>query len=112
MKPSTLEALKLSIAKWETNAKAQHWREVDIGANSCQLCRFFNRDGMVYNQCFGCPVLAHTGRPYCGETPYSEVFLTMHKFEEDENCMELDELRKLCQAEVDFLKSLLPTGEK
>lgn len=88
MDADTLEALRGSIAKWE-GIVAGTVR--DMGMSNCPLCQKF-----AYprgNECRGCPVAERTGRSDCRGTPY---------YEHDE------EKPETAQAELDFLKSLLP----
>ena len=42
----------------------------------CAFCkRFCNFVGSAYfHPCGRCPIYKHTGRSYCGETPYNDVY--------------------------------------
>lgn len=87
MAPKVLEALRGSIAKWEgIVAGIAH----DEGPLNCPLCQMFHRRTM----CRGCPVMDRTGQDSCKGTPYDN-------YDRDLN-------PAWAQAEVDFLKSLLP----
>lgn len=93
MPAATLEALRGSIAKWEAIVSGTG---TDEGAENCALCRLFHTD---YREdgglgCHGCPVRARTGRPLCMGSPYDDC----HESPTEEQA----------QAELDFLKSLLP----
>lgn len=92
MTKKTLKALRGSIQKWE---KIVEGTGVDQGVYNCPLCQLFYR-----LDCKGCPVFERTGYPFCDKTPYREW---------EDDCT--PELKKLAQAEVDFLKSLLPKEE-
>ncbi len=93
MTPSTLAALRGSIAKW--------WAIVDgtgrdKGPSNCPLCGLFYRDN-----CVGCPVREAAGDDLCCGTPYEEWADAV-----------TDEARaEAAQAELAFLVSLLPDGE-
>lgn len=84
MDPATLVALKGSIAKWEG---------IVAGGpeGDCPLCLMFFRGRPIEDICVGCPVMERTGRRMCRGTPYWD-----------------DTNPKQAQAELDFLKSLLP----
>ena len=108
MDPKTLTALKASITKWEQNLKARSPYEVEISPVSCSLCTLFHQD-----DCEGCPVSEKTGQSRCFSTPFRAADLALTDWEEvDKNSALRDAWRKAAQAEVDFLKSLLPEGEQ
>lgn len=110
MPAETLAALKASIAKWERNAVAESWREASIGFISCALCSLY------YSSCVGCPVMESTGVRGCVKTPYEDVesarnawMFCMQRGGSESQAREA--FRTAARAEVEFLKSLLPTGE-
>lgn len=118
MDKRTYEALLGSITKWESIVAGFLKNK---GAHNCPLCKMFNDS--FSNECAGCPVKDKTGAPYCIDSPYKEyeeredyfistfdiVFLDLNdKRLTDE---QKKELRSLAQAELDFLRSLLPTEE-
>jgi hypothetical protein len=95
MDARTLEALKGSIAHWKRVVRAP--RQTPVGSRFCQLCAVFNvavEDRR--SACKGCPVRARTRRAHCLGSPF-------HAFLQERN-------RETAQAELDFLKSLLPKG--
>ena len=108
MPPKTLAALQNSIAKW---------REVAAGADErgwtdCPLCLLFlvGPNGRPKNRyddpCVGCPVSAHTNKPYCKGTPYDAWIAYDPPYSEKAS----EKRTRLAQAELDFLISLLPPG--
>jgi hypothetical protein len=104
----TKKALEESIAKWEQNveyAKISEFDKIQISWKDCPLCSLY------YNQednCVGCPVYNNTGRRRCLNTPYHDVV----SYIKTTRTCSAHIITKACQAEVDFLKSLLPqTGE-
>jgi hypothetical protein len=97
MDKKTLAALKRSIEKWEGNASGRYVR---TGVYDCPLCGLFWND-----RCSGCPVQARTGSKYCKASPYDYA----EQAREGGDAMLF---RKASQKEVEFLKSLLPEGEK
>lgn len=101
MDAKTLEALRGSIAKWEGIVAGE---EVDDGGDNCPLCQIFNASTDRRDPaCNGCPVRERTGMPFCSGSPYADAV----DAEEDEGA-DSDEYRVAAQAELDFLKSLLP----
>ena len=97
-------ALRGSIAKWEAIVAGTG---TDRGGANCPLCEvFYDKD------CFGCPVSKVVGTKYCEGTPYYRVSFghdtRIGDLPEDEQ----PEARRTAQAELDFLRSLLPTDEE
>ncbi len=94
MDTKTLTALKGSILKWE---KIVEGTEECFGSSNCPLCFLFNNDSARYEGvcCLGCPVAATTGKQFCRDTP----FYHHQRYPTIGNA----------QAELDFLRSLLPT---
>lgn len=105
MDKETLTALKASIAKWEENASVAKTMDILIDASDCPLCDLFNGEGV----CDGCPVSERTGQTACDDTPYYDAYDAYRKIIGN---MSLPPFRKAAKAEVEFLKSLLPDGEK
>lgn len=113
MDAATLEALRGSVKKWEGIVAGT---VVDEGPTNCPLCRMFYRKDTDGERapCAGCPVSAYTGQPGCDGTPYGTY--AEHEYEAHGHfrhkchAPDCDEGRRLAQAEVDFLKSLLPEG--
>lgn len=93
MDERTLEALKGSIAHWEQ--VVANPGTTPIGPYECPLCHLFNSGAS--DGCSGCPVAQFTGKPGCHGTPY--------------NAFRFNRTAETAQAELDFLKSLLPEGE-
>lgn len=107
MKRKTLAALKKSIKHWERNIAAETHSEVSIGAADCPLCLEFI-DHNPCHPCVGCPVMKKTGRPRCFSTPYylaRDVYWSWR-----DGSLTREAWRAEAQDELDFLKSLLPTG--
>jgi hypothetical protein len=100
MDAKTLEALKGSIKKWEGIVKGEI---MDNGIDNCPLCELY----FGGYECQPCPVYLKTKRIDCDETPYMDwvAFWDGKSVDKTANC---PESRRLAQAEVDFLKSLLP----
>jgi hypothetical protein len=103
MDPRTLEALQASIAHWERNVAAVEPHEVSTGPGSCALCRMFFWEKDV---CQGCPVATHPDNTGCRGTPYSDAFKAWGLWLRQKAPRQ--EFRIAAQAELDFLKSLLP----
>lgn len=107
MDAATLEALKKSIEHWDWNSKAEKPEDVRVGRTYCALCDLF----WLY-ACEGCPVLAKTTRKGCSLTPY-ETALDEYQvwIDNPEYSGFRRHFKAAAQAELDFLKSLLPEGE-
>lgn len=101
MPKRTLKALKGSIAKWEAIVAGTG---EDNGSDNCPLC-----DAFIDRFCEGCPVKQKTGLSFCGGSPYGEF--SRHSAVLGTNRATTPELVALAQAELDFLRSLLPEGE-
>lgn len=98
MNERTLTALKGSIAKWEAIVAGTG---EDKCSNNCPLCQMCGRD------CIGCPVMDKTGREGCANTPW-EKWDAEFGFYSDKRMADTPERKRLAQAELDFLRSLLP----
>lgn len=103
MPPETLAALKATISHWETNLVRAKTREpLSMGTLACPLCRKF-----VADDCAGCPIYLHTGEFSCHGTPYASIYRHQRDailFDDHYH----EKLVRLVQAELDFLRSLLP----
>lgn len=111
MTPETLTALRGSIVKWRGIVAGT---TEDMGTENCPLCALFYGD---HGTCVGCPVSEATSATCCGGTPYdrwSDYWAPSAESNWDLKHVpleQLDEIRALAQAELDFLISLLPKGE-
>jgi hypothetical protein len=106
MKPSTLKALKASIKHWEANAAAVEPDAASLSASDCALCmRFYE----LYGVCNGCPVMERTGKELCRKTPYTRAIGALDAWHAGGTGTKF---RAVARAELDFLKSLLPTKAK
>lgn len=110
MPASTLTALEGSIAKWEAIVDGT---DADRRTSNCPLCRLFLNKEDENGGCSGCPVRDAANCDGCGNTPYVD-WATHHRNAQhvmDVLSVECDECQRLAQAELDFLKSLLPTAK-
>lgn len=94
MDAKTLKALHGSIAKWEGIVAGTM---DDRGEDNCPLCKLF-----LKKNCEGCPVFEKTLEEGCHGTPYRQTLRAKSTEEYDSHA----------QAELDFLKSLLPKEAK
>ena len=101
MNKKTLEALKASIRHWEENLATDDPGKASTHAFYCALCRLFSDD-----DCAGCPV-AEAVAENCWDTPFSAASRGINKWRAG-GPKPVAEI----QAEIDFLKSLLPEGER
>lgn len=104
MKEKAITALKQSIEHWEKIVAGDDSEQ--IGSFHCALCRQYHA-----KECRGCPVKARTGLKYCFGSPFEAI--------EDfaDRCLmpiknSDPEFTPLAQAELDFLKSLLPKSDR
>ena len=99
-------AIKASVAKWE--AIAEHLKEnpdeevYNFEGGTCSLCTLFYKvpddpDEIDEVPCLKCPVYKKTGKHECHDTPFWDFF----------DNQSIDS----ANAEVKFLKSLLPKGK-
>lgn len=100
MTAETLEALKGSIAKWEAIVAGTG---EDNGDSDCPLCQLFSGPW-----CGACPVKARTGFDRCSGSPYTEWLKATGLKKNFPVRVTSDVERVAAQAELDFLKSLLP----
>lgn len=96
MDAKTLIALRGSIAKWEGIVQGT---VKDEGPDNCPLCLLFYND-----DCEGCPVSEATGETCCDDSPYP-IYWGIANGQRDGDPV------AAAQAELDFLKSLLPPEE-
>ena len=106
MDKETEAALRESIKHWEENVAAQDPKEVGVLASDCALCiKFFD-----FGACNGCPVAKRTGLARCNGTPFEEAFDAEAYWWKNPSSAEAKAtFKSAAQAELDFLKSLLPT---
>ena len=127
MDERTLTALEGSIAKWQAIVDGTG---LDKGADNCPLCNEFSNvsdadadgdEAWRSDGCDGCPVSEKAGTSSCGRTPYEEwsAYVWDHRnkgagVERESGGSYFDyrvfdaRSKELAQAELDFLKSLLP----
>lgn len=101
MTKKTLAALRASIRHWELMRDDPHGPERPTG-DMCALCNLF-----LDKECAGCPVAQRAGHLMCKGTPYHYahwLFYTIPLPDAD--------WRRAAQAEIKFLKSLLPKQRK
>ncbi len=106
MSRATLRALKASIRHWQDNVEAEMPQQASTGESGCALCANF-----IAEECQGCPVKQKTGRKYCDRSPYRRARAAYVKWAEYNSLVNHTKFRAAAQAELDFLRSLLPTGE-
>lgn len=101
MNDPTLAALQDSIAHWERMRDDRAETPEQPIAPDCALCRLFYTSRPSPTCCYGCPVYTTTSQQFCRGTPYAEA----ERAYDDPNEFAWKEA---AQAEIDFLKSLLP----
>lgn len=97
MDPKTHTALLGSIDKW---TRIVAGTSTDHGSRDCPLCALF-----IDSDCVGCPVAARTGHDSCHHSPYYDFKYVERNFHRTRP----DLVTKAAIAELDFLKTLLPT---
>lgn len=109
MDEKTLTALQGSIKKWEEIVAGT---ATDEGEDNCPLCQLFLWQAKQA-WCTGCPVAEHAKEPGCNGTPY-RTWADHHVKNGNAFKVSDEETKGLAQAELDFLRSLLPpaAGER
>ena len=108
MPKRTLAALKASIVKWEGNVAAKTPGQVLLGPESCPLCALF-----FVGDCHGCPVRQFTGDRDCCGSPYDEALDAWDAWDNEPTIQKYKTAwREAARAELNFLVSLLPEGER
>lgn len=102
MDAETLEALRGSIAKWEAIVAGTG---ADHGPDNCTLCQKFDH-------CDGRPVAEAVGDTGCCNTPFETEWAESELTRNDDGgyWAVTAQQKAAAQAEVDFLRSLLPPG--
>ena len=106
MTPVAEKALRASIAHWERNVAAETPDEAGIGSRHCRLCAEYTAGG-----CIGCPVSIKTGHMLCAGSPYDTTVIALPAWRLQPTSMRV-EWKAAAQAELDFLKSLLPESSQ
>jgi len=91
-------ALRASIKHWE---RLLLGHDTLMGPGACPLCQEFKT---VDEECDGCPVYEHTGKPYCMGTPYDNAADHHKQGRSVRTARGLVAIWK----ELQFLRSLLP----
>lgn len=109
MNAKTLKALKGSIKKWKAIVAGTG---EERGTENCPLCWLFNSGQDTV--CKGCPVYKVTESCFCLDSPFDDW--TRHQWDKHHiyNVAKVrcKTCKDLAQAELDFLKSLLPKIKK
>lgn len=104
----TRAALLASIKHWEENRDARHPDDVHLFSDSCPLCALFNtaEHRKIGLDCVGCPVREKTGRDTCDDSPWEDAYAKWQLWQRKLGSRTA--FKKAAQAEIDFLRSLLP----
>ena len=127
MNEKTQEALKKAIRAWEHRAETLM---SGCSAEACPLCALFANGVDARNLCTGCPVSGFTGQVSCEGSPWPDYVRARIDFRQaadkllhgvlalctpqEQAMLRLEveraqsALRAACEAEVRFLKYLLP----
>jgi hypothetical protein len=98
MDAATLEALQRSIEAWEGIVAGT--AVADEQSSNPALCAMFVKD-----HCEGCPVRERTGDSLCYGSPHEDYDLAVEVGDEPSKA-------RYARAEVEFLKSLLPSEDQ
>jgi hypothetical protein len=99
MNKKTLTALKGSIEKWK---KIIAGKGIDERQYNCPLCQLFP------DTCFYCPVCKGTGREGCNYSPWEKWAEHQRLKHDGDMKVYCPTCKKLANAELKFLKRLLP----
>lgn len=109
MTKKTLKALKGSIVKWK---KIVAGKGLDLLTYNCPLCKLFYSN----KHCSACPVVDEVGAHWCEKTPHTAWVDHRYDFHPDKKTLRVfkgcPDCKRLAQAELDFLISLLPEVTK
>lgn len=108
MDNKTKEALLASIKHWEENLAEENPRRIRVYSTACPLCDLFNQR----DDCKGCPVMEETGLENCEGSPWTEAAKAFEAWKQvpgNEN--EKERWKIAAEAELDFLRALLPEGQ-
>lgn len=109
MKKKTLEALHGSIKEWENIVDGDG---VDLGTLNCPLCeRFSSAICSTPSRKEKCPASIWPASG-CVDTPYHDWDLYFVDYPICKREVTSSETKRLAQAELDFLKSLLPNNKQ
>lgn len=79
---------------------------------NCPLCQKYN-DGEREDNCKGCPIYEVTGKQYCENTPFKEIY--RHTFDQHPHTTNIQNQCQTCadliNEEIAFLRSLHPFHE-
>jgi hypothetical protein len=111
----TLAALQASIEAWEKKL-VQPMEDVRLGSEECPLCKIFAPGNTIDalfspSTCAGCPVAAAVGLKSCEGTPYKSAAMMLRLWKRSKNPGAEADFRMCVEAEVDFLRSLLPAAQ-
>lgn len=109
MDDKTLTALRASIAHWEENVAAKSVAHAAVYSEACPLCTIYWPEGGE-QICADCPVGSEADAAGCMGTPWEKAeraYELWRNVPTEENILAW---RITAQAELDFLKSLLPEG--
>jgi len=113
MNKKALQALKESIKKWEDIASGKGY---DHAINNCKLCEEYNQNDLSSADCLSCPIAQDTRQKYCRGTPYVKFSWYFNsKYINpgpQRNVNGYPEALPLAKEELDYLKGLLPKGER
>jgi len=113
MDKETRMALEASIRHWEANLATDDPHQASYSYLDCALCQLFDNEDEVDDEgnpldvCFKCPVMQATGESGCRNTPYARARVAISAWRRGAPKPVAE-----IQAEIDFLKSLLPEDEK
>lgn len=105
MKPSTLKALRQSIAHWRRMATGKSKPGESPVGSQCALCRAFY--SIKLGVCDGCPVKKKTGFNLCHRTPFHQAATFWRSSGIASTVFKL-----AAKVELAFLRSLLPKKKK
>ncbi len=98
------KALEKSIIHWKENRDAKGLLDTSISSDDCALCdAFLNLEG-AGEMCERCPIAKQTGVEQCSNTPYGKAANAAARWERNDR--KPNNWKRVCQAEVDFLKGL------
>lgn len=110
IKVKAKKALEESIIHWEELVNTTEVSEPKLGRKFCALCNAFNHSNLKYeNRCISCPVMEHTGQPFCRSTPYDQAEIAHDDWEAHQTKEKMEIFISKAKEELKFLKSVKGT---
>lgn len=113
MDKNTVKLIEKTLDAWSKKRNARSPNRTNFGISGCPLCLKFHStytDHEIHNSCRGCPISERTGRQFCISTPYESAQQAREEWKNGTGSKQ--DYQAACDAEIEFIASLLPTDSK